>query len=402
MTPAARLSAAITVLDRVLAAQHAETALIAWARGARYAGSADRAAVRDLVFDALRKLRSHAAMGGGLSGRGLVLGGLRAQGLTEAQIAALFSGEGHAPSPLGPQDTPRIPSPAEACDMPDWLIPQIKDSLGPAADDVMQALRSRAPVYIRVNPSKATPAQVQSELAQDGVQTALIQNMRNALEVTANARKIQNLPAYVQGRIELQDAASQAVTEALVLPQSGRILDYCAGGGGKTLSIAAQIYDNKGISLFAHDANFARMKDLPSRAARAGADITILQNPDQSAPYDLILTDVPCSGSGSWRRDPQGKWALTAQRLNALCAVQAEIIDTALGLLGPQGRLAYVTCSVLHAENEAQVLAALQRHPNWRCAQMQRFGLNQSTAAPPQSDGFFLAIFAPAAAQDKH
>jgi len=400
MTPAARLSAAMALLDRILAAQSAETALIAWARGARYAGSGDRAAVRDLVFDALRKMRSFAALGGGLSGRGLVLGGLRAQGLSEVQIAALFSGQGHDPSPLGPQDAPRQPSAAEAVDMPDWLIPLFEHSLGAGAQDVMQALRARAPVYIRVNPSKATPAQVQDELAQDGVETTLIQNMRYALEVTVNARKIQNLPVYLQGRIELQDAASQAVTEALMLPRRGKILDYCAGGGGKTLSIAAQLSDKNDISLFAHDVSFARMKDLPARAARAGADITILQNPNLSAPYDLILTDVPCSGSGSWRRDPQGKWALTAARLETLCQTQAQIIDTALGLLGPNGRLAYVTCSVLHSENEAQVLAALQRHPNWRCAQMQRFGLRQSTAAPPQSDGFFLAIFAPAMGQE--
>jgi 16S rRNA (cytosine967-C5)-methyltransferase len=343
-------------------------------------------------------MRSFAALGGGLSGRGLVLGGLRAQGLSEVQIAALFSGQGHDPSPLGPQDTPRQPSAAEAVDMPDWLIPLFEHSLGAGANGVMQALRARAPVFVRVNPKRATRAQVQAELAQDGVETVFVQNVNYALEVTNNARKIQNLPAYLEGRIELQDAASQAVIEALDLPPSGRILDYCAGGGGKTLSLFAQVYDNDNISIFAHDASFARMKDLPARAARAGADITVLQNPSLAMPYDMILTDVPCSGSGSWRRDPQGKWALTAARLETLCQTQAQIIDAALGLLGPNGRLAYVTCSVLHQENEAQVSAALQRHAGLRCAFMQRFGLGQlggfapNPNGAPIADGFFLAV----------
>lgn len=411
MTPAARLSAAIEVLDRILAAQNAESALTSWGRAARFAGSGDRAAVRDLVFAALRCKRSFAALGGGQTGRGLVLGGLRAGGITEAGIADLFSGQGHAPHAIGPADQPRTPSQAEAWDMPDWLISEMQRTLtadmqgdANAADaaDIMQALRARAPVYLRVNPSRTTMGAAVAELAAGGVETVFVQNMKFCLQAIKNERKIQNMPAYLEGRIEFQDASSQAVIEALEMPQAGKILDYCAGGGGKTLSLAAQTYDNKAVSVYAYDAAARRMADLPARAARAGAVIEITENPENAAPYDLILTDVPCSGSGSWRRDPQGKWALSAARLDELVQIQAQIMDATLPLLAAGGVLAYSTCSVLPRENETQIAAFLQRHPQFALRKMQRFGLaaapktdvprDQATAKAAVGDGFFLAV----------
>ena len=156
MTPAARLSAAIAVLDQILDGFGAEAALTAWARASRFAGSSDRHAIRDLVFSALRCKRSQAALGGGMTGRGLVLGGLRAAGLDGAAIDALFSGQGHAPAPLGPADQPRTPSDHEALALPDWLIDACARAHGPDLPRAAAALRQRAPVFLRTNPARAS------------------------------------------------------------------------------------------------------------------------------------------------------------------------------------------------------------------------------------------------------
>jgi 16S rRNA (cytosine967-C5)-methyltransferase len=385
MIPAARLSAAIEVLDDILSGQNAEAALTAWGRAHRFAGAGDRYAIRDVVFDALRRKRSYAAMGGGMTGRGIILGQLRASG---GDVDALFNGQGHAPSVIGPADQPRSPTATEELDAPDWLIDVMHQDLGADSQRVLMALTARAPVFLRVNPIRATVAETQAKLAEEGVATRLMSNIRYCLQVIKNERKIRSTNAYESGWIELQDASSQSVIENIDLPKSGRMLDYCAGGGGKTLSIASQVYDNKQISVFAHDAIARRMADLPARAARAGAEITIINNHSKLVVYDLILTDVPCSGSGSWRRDPQGKWALTPAKLAEIIALQAQIMDSAADLLAAGGTLAYATCSVLTRENEAQVAAFLTRHPDFSLQKMQRFGLSY----PDDGDGFFLAV----------
>ena len=383
MTPAARLSAAIEVLDRVLDGQSAEAALTGWARGHRFAGSGDRAALRDLVFDALRCRRSHAALGGGLTGRGLILGGLREAGGNEA---ALFCGQGHAPAVVGSADAGRLPERLEALDCPDWLAGRLQASLGEAFPAVMQALRHRAPVFLRVNRRKGSVAQALVALGLDKIAAIPHPLASHAMEITRNARKIKTSQAYATGLVELQDAASQAVIEAafaaLPLRPGDRVLDFCAGGGGKSLAIAAQA----DVALWAHDANKSRMADLPNRVARAGVTVTLTQNPAVTGPYDMILTDVPCSGSGSWRRDPMGKWALTAARLVELTRMQSMILDQAAALLAPNGTLAYVTCSMLDDENTAQIARFLARHPGWR----QR--LAQQWTPLQGGDGFFLAL----------
>lgn len=379
MTPAARLSAAIAVLDAVLAGAPAEQTLTNWGRGHRFAGSGDRHALRDLVYDALRCKRSFAALGGAETGRGLILGGLRDRGVDPA---AFFTGAGHAPAPLGPGDAGRTPKGAEALDCPDWLLPLLQEALGVDCDAVLAALRHRAPLYLRVNLAKASVAEAQRALAADAIVAEPVPLAKAALQVTENARKIQTSTAYLSGLVELQDAASQAVIAALPLCDDQKVLDYCAGGGGKTLAMAVQAR----LQLYAHDAHPRRMHDLGPRAKRAGASVTISENPAGAAPYDLILTDVPCSGSGSWRRDPQGKWALTPARLQALQALQAEILDAAAGLVAPTGTLAYATCSMLREENEAQIDAFLRRHRGWQCLEQRRFSPLSG------ADGFFLAL----------
>ncbi|MBP9182157.1 MAG: RsmB/NOP family class I SAM-dependent RNA methyltransferase, partial [Fuscovulum sp.] len=337
MKPAARAAAAIAVLDRVLAGEPAEKVLTTWGRGARYAGSGDRAAVRDIVYDAMRCRRSFASLGGALTGRGLVLGAARAAGAE----ALWFDGSAHGPAVA--VEPGAVPEGLVALDCPDWLAPRLQAALGPDFAPVMQALRQRAPVFLRVNTAKGTLAGAQAALAAEGISAQPHPLAKTALEVTENARKIQNSVAYQEGLVELQDAASQAVAEAVPLAPNQRVLDLCAGGGGKTLALAARAR----VRLWAHDANPRRMADLPARAARAGVAVTITESPEKTAPYDVILTDVPCSGSGSWRRDPTGKWALTEDRLTAVCTLQDAILDRAAAMVAPGGCIAYATCSLL-------------------------------------------------------
>ena len=379
MTPQARLSAAIDVLDRILAGAAAEQALTNWGRASRFAGSGDRAAVRDLVFDALRCKRSYAALGGALSGRGLMLGSLRDRGLDPAEW---FTGIGHAPGVLSAADTGSEALGNVALDCPEWLAAPLQAALGDDFAPVMQALRRRAPVFLRVNLAKTTVAAAMAALAAEGIACRLNQLAKIALEVIENARKIQTSQAYLTGLVELQDAASQAVIETLPLADGQRVLDYCSGGGGKALAMAALAR----LTLVAHDVDPRRMRDIPARAARAGVRISICETSAIGMGYDVILTDVPCSGSGSWRRDPQGKWALTAARLAALCQIQAQILDHAAGLLAAGGTLAYATCSMLEAENEHQITQFLHRHPGWRNPVQRRFSPLQG------ADGFFVAL----------
>jgi 16S rRNA (cytosine967-C5)-methyltransferase len=380
MTPGARAAAAIAVLDRVLAGEPAEKALTNWGRASRFAGSGDRAAVRDIVYDALRQRRSAAALSGGLTGRGLVLGLARAAGQ-----AALFSGEGHAPPPPGPEEAGRVPTAAEALDLPDWLIPELRRSLGPALAEVAAALRQRAPVFLRVNLGKTDRAGAVAALAAEGITAVAHPLAATALEVTENARKLQTARAYAEGLVELQDAASQAVVEALPLADGMAVLDLCAGGGGKTLAMAARAR----LRLVAHDIAPRRMADLPVRAARAGVRVTLTERPEDAGPFDLVLVDAPCSGSGSWRRDPEGKWALTAERLAWLIAEQAAILRRAAGLVAPGGVLAYVTCSLLEDENAGQVRAFLAEAPGWQSR-------GERVLTPVTGgDGFYLNLLAP-------
>lgn len=377
MTPGARAAAAIAVLERVLAGQAAEVALVQWGRASRFAGSGDRAMVRDIVFAALRCRASFAALGAGLTGRGLVLGWARATGQE-----ALFDGAGHAPAPPGPTEAGAAPEGAAALDCPDWLAPLLQASLGADFAPVMQALQRRAPVFLRVNLARVTREAAQAELAAEGVETVAHGLAASALEVVSGARKVQATAAYREGRVELQDAASQAVVEMLPLADGMAVLDLCAGGGGKTLAMAGRAR----LRLVAHDAEPRRMADLPARAGRAGVAVQRTDRPERAGPYDLVLADVPCSGSGSWRRDPEGKWALTAERLAALREVQAGIMDRAAGMLGPGGVLGYATCSLLEAENGAQVAAFLERHTDWRLEAERRFTPLEG------GDGFFGAI----------
>lgn len=381
MTPAARVAAAAEVLDEILAGAPAEPALSGWARRSRFAGSKDRRALRDLVFDALRRRRSYAARGGADTGRGLMLGRLRDAGEDPDSV---FTGVGHAPPPLSEAERTagNPPEGAAARDLPDWLWDRFEASLGTDADGAARALRDRAPVHLRVNLLRTDRARAVAALAGEGICARPVETAETALEVTEGARLVARSRAFLDGLVELQDAASQAVVARLAPRAGGRVLDYCAGGGGKTLALAALAR----APVWAHDAHPRRMRDLPARAARAQADVRIVDDPAAEGPFDIVLCDAPCSGSGSWRRDPEAKWRLDPEGLAGLEAMQARILETAAQFVAPGGRLAYATCSVLEGENRAQVEAFLARNPGWVRTDCHLW------LPGPSGDGFFLAV----------
>lgn len=383
MTPAARVAAAIDVLDQVLDDQPAEQSLTRWARGARYAGSKDRAAVRDHVYQALRCLRSFACLGGAKTGRGLMIGALRAENIDPDTV---FTGEGHAPQSLSAEERAAGTAPVDAgdrFDLPDWLVTAFAKSLGEEAEAAALALRSRAPITLRVNEHLKTRAQAIEFLSEEGITAHPVDGVPTALTVLDGARRINGSTAYRDGLVELQDGSSQAAMLALDLPANARVLDYCAGGGGKTLALAAR---QEG-TWFAHDADPKRMKDLPARAARAGCRITCLSTPETvtHGPYDLVLCDVPCSGSGTWRRAPDAKWRLTPERLEELTNIQIGILADAARLVRPGGGLAYATCSVLTCENETVIRKFLDISEGWK------LDFDKKWPISDVGDGFYLA-----------
>ena len=380
MTPGARIAAAIEILDAIADGMPTEQALTRWARGSRFAGSKDRAAVRDHVFDVVRHWRSDATRGGAATGRGRMIGRLRAQG---ADLDTLFDGQGHAPGPLSDTERSAGQDPVDttaAWDLPDWLVPEFEESLGSSAKATAHALTQRAPVTLRVNISRTTIAAVQPVLEQDGIKTQRNPRAETALTVVDGARRIKNASAYKDGLVEIQDAASQAAVTAI--GAGGRALDLCAGGGGKALALAAQ-----GWSVTASDADAGRMRDLPVRAARGGHAIAVssAEKVPGLAPFDLVFVDAPCSGSGTWRRTPDAKWALTPERLAELVGIQRAVLSQAADLVRSGGRVVYATCSVLQDENDRQVAWFLDAHP--------AFQLDDKTQWPVDSagDGFFSA-----------
>lgn len=398
MTPAARVQSAIEVLDQILGGMPAEQALTGWARRSRFAGSKDRAALRDHVYDVLRRRRSALPAGLAETGRNLMLGLLAQDG---SDLEALFSGHGYGPQPLTAQEraaltgardagpSPEAPDLSDLSDLsvvpdvPDWIVPLLQQALRDEYPAMLRGLGARAPVFLRVNLRKARRDSAIAALGQEQISTQISTLSDSALEVVEGARRIATSRAYRDGLVELQDASSQAAMACLPLVDGMRILDFCAGGGGKTLAMGGRV----DADFVAHDALAARLRDLPARAERAdlGVRISDLAQLERDPPFDLVLCDVPCSGSGTWRRTPDAKWRFEPGDLDELIRVQQEILLQAQRFVAPGGMLAYATCSLLQEENEDQVAAFLAANPGWSCVASQRWSPLDGC------DGFFLA-----------
>jgi 16S rRNA (cytosine967-C5)-methyltransferase len=386
VTPSARVQAAIEVLDLIVAAARssgasADRIIAEWFRTRRFAGSGDRRAVRELVYGAIRSCGEVP-----VSGRAAML--LLARG--DPALAALFDGSRHAPAPIAPGEPV-----AQRGVAPAWLVRVLADS-GITGDEAL-ALQGRAPLDIRINRLKAEP-----ELPLPGERT----QAPDALRFPAGT-PVEQWEAHSDGLIEIQDTGSQLACLALGARPGETVVDLCAGAGGKTLALAAAM-DSRG-RLIACDTDRGRLSRLAPRAARAGAAIIAerLLDPgreaaalaDLAGQADAVLVDAPCSGSGTWRRNPEARWRLSPRELERLGALQARLLDLAATLVRPGGRLVYVTCSLLDAEGADQAEAFLTRHSNWR-AQAPAIGAGQPrgaglrlTPGHDATDGFFIARF---------
>ncbi|MEM7743668.1 MAG: RsmB/NOP family class I SAM-dependent RNA methyltransferase [Pseudomonadota bacterium] len=388
MRPGARVQAAIEVLETWLeASEGLDRVLATWGRTHRFAGSKDRRAIADLAYDAIRRRRSAAWVAGGSAdaGRDLIRGSLL---LDAVDLVGLFDGSRHAPAAL--EEWERTPMCAldEAprlvrLDLPDWLAGLVAE----IPDEELERLRTRAPVDLRVNLLNTDPAAAVAQLAADGIVAEPGPLAKTALRVVEGAARVSTSRAFVGGLIEIQDAASQAVAEIAAPRPGDRVLDLCAGGGGKTLALGA-LMDGQGV-LDAYDIAPARMGDLPRRAERAGLTVRCLDATAlaRSGPaYDLVMVDAPCSGSGAWRRNPDAKWRLDSERLAVLEATQAEVLSSGAALVAPGGRLVYATCSLLASENAAQVERFLAASPAWRELERRQLMLSDG------GDAFFVCV----------
>ena len=385
MTPAARTQAAIELLDAIIEAARgggaaADTLISRYFATRRYAGSKDRRAVRDLVYAAVRVLGERPG-----SGRAAVL----ALADQDAALAATFDGSPHGPDAIR-ADEPR----AARGIAPRWIIDALR---GSALDDAaIAALIDRAPLDIRVNRLAATPADIAARLP-DAV---IVPGVPDALRLPAGTDV-----APLAGLAEVQDAGSQIVATAVPAVAGTIIVDLCAGAGGKTLALAAAMR-NAG-RIIASDTDRARLSRLAPRAAKAGVTIveTRLLDPgreaaalsDLAGQADAVLVDAPCSGTGTWRRNPEARWRLTPDRLARYVETQARLLDLAAPLVRPGGALVHVVCSLLDAEGADQIAAFLARRPEWTAESLDlpvgtpHGGGVRLTPSHDDTDGFFVA-----------
>jgi 16S rRNA (cytosine967-C5)-methyltransferase len=353
VTPAARLQAAVEILDEVIASARddgppADSIVTRYFKLRRYAGSHDRRAVRDLVFRAIRRSSDRPE-----TGRAAILGLAE----DEPELVDLFG------QPRGPEARSGDEAAALPGLVPDWLIPELSPLV---AEAEWPALLERAPLDLRVNTAKAGRDQILGEFPGGSPTPLSPWGIRLPPD-----RRVDDHPAYRGGLVEIQDEGSQLIALACEANDGERVLDLCAGAGGKSLAIAAAA---SGAVILASDSNRARLSKLGPRAERAGAAIeTRLLNPpeeseelaDWRSEADLVLVDAPCSGSGTWRRNPEGRWRLTPERLDRLVALQEKLLGIAADLVRPGGRLIYAVCSLLSREGAGQIDRFLSERSSW-------------------------------------
>jgi 16S rRNA (cytosine967-C5)-methyltransferase len=385
MTPAARLQAASEILDEVIASVRedgppADAIVTRYFKHRRYAGSKDRRAIRELVFRTIRRTAERPA-----SGRAAILG------LAEErpELLDLFG------EPRGPEPLVEGEDQAQASVVPKWLVSELSPLVG---EEEWPALLERAPVDLRVNVTRSGRDPLLRDFAEGGATPISPWGIRLPPD-----SRIDEHAAFKNGLVEVQDEGSQLIALACEVKDAERAIDLCAGAGGKALALAAAA---PAANILATDTNRLRLSKLPARAARAGASIeTRLLNPpnelaeltDLRAKADLVLVDAPCSGSGTWRRNPEGRWRLTPERLDRFVALQSRLLGIAAELVPPGGRLVYAVCSLLSREGAGQTTDFLSRHSSWNVQETpvaagRLDGAGRLlTPAHDGTDGFFVA-----------
>jgi 16S rRNA (cytosine967-C5)-methyltransferase len=382
MTPAARISAAIEVLEDIEARHRpAMEALKDWGSSHRFAGSKDRNAIGSLVYDALRRRASARWIMGAEDARATVLGMLRIErGLDLEGVAALFTGEGHGPALLTEGERDRLVSGSldgapvhVAGDFPEWLTEAITAAFGERAAVEGAALSQRAPVDLRVNLLRGDRAKATRQLAHLSPEPTPLSpwGLRVPLAPDGRSPALSAEPAYAKGLVEIQDEGSQLASLLSSVNPGHQVLDLCAGGGGKSLAFAAMM-ENRG-QIYATDTDGRRLMPIYPRLERANARNVQVRAPrgqqdvlsDLGGRCDVVFVDAPCTGTGAWRRNPDAKWRIRPGALEQRLKQQDEVLDRAVRYLRPGGVLVYVTCSVLRVENEDRVAAFLERNPTF-------------------------------------
>ena len=420
MRDGGRLAAAIEVLTEVEGRHKpVRLALKAWGDASRFAGAKDRAFVSGLVLDVLRRRRSLAWRMEDESPRAAALAALRFVWEWPVERVAEAAGEEpHGPGALTgtertslerPRDLAGAPAPVRG-DYPDWLEAELDRAFGEARAEQAQALAQRAPVDLRVNRLKTGPGKALKALEPLPARATGV--LPEALRIDApqaeeRAAAVEAMPAFVKGWMEVQDLGSQIAAACAGEIAGQQVLDLCAGGGGKTLALAAAM-NNTG-QIYAYDADARRLTDTIRRAERAGVRNLQVRSPVKpdalkglDGRMDLVFVDAPCSGSGSWRRHPDTKWRLTPQALERRTDDQDTVLDLAATFAKPGGRIVYVTCSVLPAEDEDRIAAFRTRHPTFEVRpatddpMLARWltpeGFLRLSPRTSQTDGFFVAV----------
>ena len=421
-----RIQAAAEVLEDILDRKTPATmALRDWGKAHRFAGSKDRSAIGNYVHDALRCKSSLAFRMDSETPRSLALASaVFMGGKTPEELVEAFEGDTHAPEKLSDDELAKLggainldgaPDWVKA-DVPEWIWPAFENNFGEDAVAEGQALTQRPPLDLRINAIKSHPARELGRLEEKGAVPCDISPVGLRIYALSGDGRLPNIQieeGYQTGAVEIQDEGSQIVSLLCDARPGEKVLDYCAGGGGKSLALAAEM-QNQG-KVYGFDIDKRRLAPLYQRAQRAGADVVEVRQPPSEGLKDLVgkmdrvLIDAPCTGVGTWRRKPDAKWRLNEEALERRNNEQRSVLNSAKGFVKPGGLMFYVTCSMLAEENEAQVYAFLEDNDNFTLLSAgevweEKFGVNASkpwsadgctltlTPASTNTDGFFFAV----------
>ena len=419
-----RVQGAIEVLsDMERRKRPASETLRAWGADHRFAGSGDRSAIGNIVYDALRKKSSTHYLMDSDSTRRLVLGTLlRDWGYNPQGLNAAFDGDKFAPDLITDEETAAYGSRflSEAplhvqADVPEWLTASLEANFSEEWVTETQAFTNRPPVDLRVNTLKANREKVRKALAKSGA--VFSETARHGLRIKAGQGasrqpNVQAEAAFQKGWFEVQDEGSQIVADLVYARPGEQVMDFCAGAGGKTLAMAASM-ENRG-QIHAFDADKQRLKPIFERLKRAGIRNAQVHGPDDdisslTGTMDRVVVDAPCTGSGTWRRHPHSKWKLSKEMLEMRLTEQEEVLSQAAPFVKPNGLLVYITCSILPEENENQINSFIEDNPEFELLSagevwQDLFGFNKPqpwsadmksvtlTPASTHTDGFFFAV----------
>jgi 16S rRNA (cytosine967-C5)-methyltransferase len=375
-----RLAAAIEVLEDIEGRHRpAADALKDWGLSHRFAGAGDRAAIGNIVYDALRRRRSAVWLLDDDAPRAAGFGAIILEtAMTPEALNASFDGDRFAPPPLTDDECAAIaargsetPPQVVRAECPDWCAPHLEESFGEAWVEEGRALARRPPLDLRVNTLRAERDKVAEALEETGARpTRLARHGLRIAPVDGFGRhpNVQVEPAFQKGWFEVQDEGSQVMAQLAGAKPGMQVLDFCAGAGGKTLALAAAM-ENRG-QIHAYDSEKARLAPIFERLRRAECrNVQVISRPGDlstlAGQMDVVLVDAPCTGSGTWRRRPDAKWRLGSRQLEIRMAEQSAILDDAAAYVRPGGRLVYVTCSVFAQENRLQVAAFVARRPEF-------------------------------------